>query len=315
MRKHIRGLRLACVVPSLLVLVSCAKGAPPKAAEPGLWDAHTHISWWGDDALDSLTKYGVVAVRDCGGDLVQLRRLRDEIAAGTRKGPRIYFSGPQIDGPKDNDSMRITVRTPEQGVRAVDSLAAFGVDFLKTHNLVPRDTYFAVLREAKVKGLKVASHLPVGVPAWEAADSGASSLEHAAESMLVSPMYAGFAKDLDEAMAWWRSSAGDSAIAHLARTGVAVTPTLTAYSAFVDEAKNHADSVGRKEVFEFQKQLTLRLHRAGVPILAGSDFVTRDWIPPGSTLIGEIRMLEVAGLTPAEARAAASTNVEKWLQR
>lgn len=307
-------LRVACTVLAL-GLAGCAKEPVKQQVEPGLWDAHTHISWWGEDALDSLTKYGIVAVRDCGGDMVQLRRLRDEIAAGTRKGRRIYFSGPQIDGPKDNDSMRFTVLTPEQAVRAVDSLAAFGVDFLKTHNAVPRDAYFAVLREAKVKRLKVASHLPVGVPAWEAADSGASSLEHAAESMLVSSMYAGFAKDLDEAMAWWRSPAGDSAIAHLARTGVAVTPTLAAYSAFVDDAKNHADSVGRKEVFEFQKELTLRLHKAGVPILAASDFATRDWIPPGSPLIKEIRLLEESGLTPAEARAAASTNIERWLRR
>ncbi len=300
---------------ALSLVVACAKEAPKPAAETGLWDAHTHIAWWGDDALDSLSKYGIVAVRDLGGDAVHLRQLRDDIALGKRKGPRIYFAGEHIDGPKPNDSMRIIVRTAEEGKHAVDSLASMGVDFLKTHNKVPREAYFAVLREAKVKGLKVASHLPEGVPAWEAADSGASSLEHTAESMLVSPMYAGYAKDLDGAMAWWRSAAGDSAIAHLARTGVAVTPTLAAYSGFVDEAKNHADSVGRKEVLEFQKQLTLRLHKAGVPILAGSDFATRDWIPPGSTLLKEIRLLEESGLTPAEARAVASTNIERWLRK
>lgn len=315
MSKRLPVAVLGGAVALLIVLLACGRGGEARTAEPGLWDAHTHIAWWGQDALDSLSKYGIVAVRDLGGDAVVLRRLRDEIAAGKRKGPRIYFAGPHIDGPKENDSMRIIVRTPEEAVRAVDSLAALGVDHLKTHNAVPRAAYFAVLRQAKAKGLKVASHLPVGVPAWEAADSGASSLEHTAESMLVSPMYAGFAKDLDQAMAWWRSPAGDSAIAHLARTGVAVTPTLATYSAWVDDSKNHADSVGRKEVLEFQKQLTLRLHKAGVPILAGSDFGTRDWVPPGSTLINEIRMLEEAGLTPAEARAAASTNVERWLRK
>jgi imidazolonepropionase-like amidohydrolase len=294
-----------------LVAACRSESTPP----PGLWDAHTHISWWGEDALDSLSRYGIVAVRDCGGDVRQLRRLRDAIAAGTRTGPRIFFAGPQIDGPKDNDSLRFTVRTPEEAVKAVDSLAALGVDFIKTHSALSRPAYFAVLREARVKGLKVASHLPAGVPAWEAADSGASSLEHMAESMMTSPMYAGYAKDLDGAIAWWRSPAGDSAVAHLARTGVAVTPTLYAYSVWVDDAKNHADSVGRRDALIFQQELTLRLHRAGVPILAGSDFATRDWIPPGSSLLGEIRMLETAGLTPAEALAAASTNIERWLRQ
>lgn len=297
----------------IALCLGCARPAAGPVA--GLWDAHTHLSWWGEDALDSLTRYGVVAVRDCGGDALQLRRWRDQIAARTRKGPRIYFAGPQIDGPKDNDSLRLTVRTAEDGIHAVDSLAGLGVDFLKTHNAVPREAYFAVLREARVKGLKVASHLPRGVPAWEAADSGASSLEHAAESMLMSPIYAGYVTDLDGAMAWWRSPSGDSAIAHLARTGVAVTPTLFAYAAFVADAKNHEDSVGRREVLRFQEELTVRLHRAGVPILAGSDFATRDWIPPGSSLIDEVRLLEEAGLSPAEARAAASTNIERWLRR
>lgn len=289
----------------------CAPSATPVA---GLWDAHTHLSWWGEDALDSLARYGIVAVRDCGGDALQLRRWRDQIAAGTRQGPRIYFAGPQIDGPKATGSLRLIVRTPEDAIHAVDSLAALGVDFLKTHSPVPRPAYFAVLREAKVKGLKVASHLPNGVPAWDAADSGASSLAHAADSMLMSPIYAGYVTDLDEAMAWWRSPAGDSAIAHLARTGVAVTPTLFAYAAFVADAKNHEDSVGRREVLRFQEELTHRLHRAGVPILAGSDFATRDWLTPGSSLLGELRLLEKAGLSRAQARAAASTNIRRWLR-
>lgn len=304
--------RLLLPIVASLIALACTPASAPTA---GLWDAHTHISWWGEDALDSLTKYGIVGVRDCGGDLQQLRRLRDAIAAGTRKGPRIYFAGPQIDGPKDNDSLRLTVRTPEEATHAVDSLAALGVDFIKTHSALSRPAYFAVLREAKRKGLKVASHLPAGVPAWEAADSGANSIEHAAESLLMSPIAAGYAQDLDGAMAWWRSAAGDSAIAHLARTGVAVTPTLFAYSAFVDDAKNHADSVGRREVLLFQEQLTLRLHRAGVLIMAGSDFATRDWIHPGSSLLGEIQLLQTAGLSAAEARAAASTNVELWLRK
>jgi imidazolonepropionase-like amidohydrolase len=314
MQSLLRGFHLPLAI-GVALCGGCAHAAIPAVPVVGLWDAHTHLSWWGEDALDSLTRYGIVAVRDCGGDALQLRRWRDQIAAGTRKGPRIFFAGPQIDGPKDNDSLRLIVRTPKEAIHAVDSLAALGVDFLKTHNAVPREAYFAVLREAKVKGLKVASHLPKGVPAWEAADSGASSLEHAAESMLASPIYAGYATDIDGAMAWWRSPAGDSAIAHLARTGVAVTPTLFAYSAFADDAKNHADSVGRREVLLFEEELTHRLHRAGVPILAGSDFATRDWIPPGRSLLGEIKLLQTAGLSATEARAAASTNIEAWLRK
>jgi hypothetical protein len=89
-----------------LALVGCAsRGAqsPAAASLPdGLWDAHTHLTWWGADALDSLAKYGIVGVRDLGSDAVTLARWRDDIARGTRRGPRILYAGGQIDGPRDN---------------------------------------------------------------------------------------------------------------------------------------------------------------------------------------------------------------------
>lgn len=280
----------------------------------GLWDAHAHVSWYGEAALDSLTAYGIVAVRDCGGDPIQLRRWRDEIATGQRRGPRIYFSGPAMDGPK-NARFRNFVSTPEEGRRVVDSLAALGVSFIKTHNALSPATYFAILREAQLRGLKVASHLPRGVPAWEAADSGAASLEHAAESLLASPIYAGYASDVAGAVAWWRSPAGDSAIGHLQRTGVAVTPTLVAYRAFAASAANAQDSAGRYEVLAFLEDLTGRLYRAGIPIMAGSDFAGPESpLVPGRSLRDELDLLVDAGLTPQAAVAAATTVPATWLR-
>ena len=304
-----RRLQLA----ALLLTLTC-RPAAPRASDTGLWDAHTHLSWYGPAALDSLLAYGVTSVRDCGGDAVQLKQWRDEIAAGKRRGPHIYFAGPQLDGPKTPMTHRVAVLTPAEAVRAVDSLADLGVDFIKTHNAIPRAAYFAVLREARRRGLKVASHLAVGIPAWEAADSGASSLEHAAESIVVSPMYAGYVKDLDGALRWWRTPAGDSAIAHLARTGVAVTPTLVAYHYWIADSRSPAESIGRTRVYELQEELTLRLHRAGVPILVGSDFAETTWGPhPGKGVLEEMDLLVHAGLTRQEALAAATTNPRKWM--
>src|SRR5678815_3169112 len=135
----------------------------------GLWDAHTHLTYWGEDALDSLAAYGVVGVRDCGGDPVLLKKWRDEIARGARRGPR------------PDSANRLIVRTPDDARRAVDSLAALHVDFVKTHVGIPPAAYYAVLRAARAHHLLVASHLPDGVPAWSAADSGAASIEHIVE--------------------------------------------------------------------------------------------------------------------------------------
>ena len=81
-------------------------------------------------------------------------------------------------------------------MRAVDSLAG-RVDFLKTHNAIPPEAFFALVRRARERGLKVAAHLPVGVPAWTAAEAGVGSIEHrTAESLASSPIYAGVAKDV-----------------------------------------------------------------------------------------------------------------------
>jgi hypothetical protein len=74
------------------------------------------------------------------------------------------------------------------------------VDFLKTHNAIPPEAFFALVRRARERGLKVAAHLPVGVPAWTAAEAGIGSIEHAAESLASSPIYAGVAKDVNAAM-------------------------------------------------------------------------------------------------------------------
>ena len=125
------------VLPSaLLTLAGCARAAPdPTGGETvGLWDAHSHLSWYGEAALDSLVKYGVVGVRDVGGDALQLRQWRDDINRGERRGPKIFFAGPVIDGPKKSTKFRVIVRTPNEGRRAVDSLADLGVHFIKTHN-------------------------------------------------------------------------------------------------------------------------------------------------------------------------------------
>ena len=302
-----------------LALIACATtGSQAPAAEDlpdGLWDAHTHITWWGPDALDSLSKYGIVGVRDLGSDAHLLAKWRDEIARGTRRGPRILYAGGQIDGPKENTQWRTIVTTEAEARRGVDSLADLGVSFVKTHNQIDPELLWVVVRQAKARGLRVAAHLPQGVTAWVAADSGVGSLEHMAESILVSPIWAGYAKTIREAGEWWLSPAADTFIARIARTGVAVTPTLAAYQEFAREkGASEQAHAGRLRALELQKQMVLRFHRAGIPILAGSDFADKDWtVLPGSALLEEIRLLEQSGLTPAEARAAASTNIIEWI--
>jgi imidazolonepropionase-like amidohydrolase len=198
----------------------------------------------------------------------------------------------------------------------VDSLAKRGVDFIKTHNGLAPPVYFAVLRAAKSHNLKVATHLPRGVPAWVAADSGASSIEHAAESMMASPIYAGYAKTFEEAAAWWNSAAGDSMILRLKRSGVSFTPTLALYAANVDLPSDSTARAQRRAALPALVELTRRMYRAGIPIMAGSDIATvRSDYRPGQALMEELKWLRRAGLSEADVQRAASDNIRAWLQR
>lgn len=289
--------------------------AQADADTAGLWDAHTHLSFYGPAALDSLAAYKVVGVRDLGANkLDEILKWRSEIAAGTRKGPRIFTAGVILDGPKEDSANRWTLRTEADALHSVDSLAKRGVDFIKTHNGLSRPVYFAVLRAAKAHNLKVASHLPRGIPAWEAADSGASSIEHAAESMMASPMYAGYAKNFAEAAAWWKSPAGYSAIGRLKRSGVYFTPTLALYAANVDLPADSNTRARRREALPILVELTRLMHSAGIPIMAGSDVaVPRKDYRPGQSLREEMVWLGRAGLSVSQARQAAGENVARWL--
>ena len=308
----------ACGV--LLVALSCARNPrPPKpsnAPRQGLWDAHAHLSWYGEGALDSMITYGVVGVRDVGGDALQLLQWRAEIQHGTRRGPMIFLAGPVIDGPKRNPQFRASARSVEEGRRIVDSLADLGVDFIKTHNGLAPEVYFAVVRQAHARNLKVASHLPRGVPAWMAVDSGVESIEHASESMLASPIYAGYATTVEEAKAWWRSAAGDTMLARLGRQHAVVDPTLVTYRAVAMSEPIGPSRDAWLDTFRFLKELTGRMQRAGITLLAGTDFVSPGGpVVPGRAVLEEIQLLEESGLSHREALAAASVNVVAWLQK
>ena len=152
--------------------------ASGKFVIPGLWDMHVHTAVPdGESLLGLYIANGVTGVRDMGGDFAIIRRWRDEIRGGTRVGPRIVASGPYVQG-GDAALPHFVVRTPEQAHAAVDSLARLGVDFVKLHEMVPRDAFFALARAARARGLPLAGHLQTDVTVEEAADSGQRSLEH-----------------------------------------------------------------------------------------------------------------------------------------
>ncbi|MBN8730106.1 MAG: amidohydrolase family protein [Acidobacteria bacterium] len=61
------------------------------------------------------------------------------------------------------------------------------------------------------------------------------------------------------------------------------------------------------------RELTVQAHKAGVPLLAGTDCgVSNNYVMPGWSIHEELAMMVEAGLTPAEALRTATSNAARW---
>jgi imidazolonepropionase-like amidohydrolase len=75
---------------------------------PGLWDMHTHVYFDStaadgtDIVLPLLLANGITGIRDMGSALDPVLDARDEIAAHRLLGPRMFVSGPMLDGPHNS---------------------------------------------------------------------------------------------------------------------------------------------------------------------------------------------------------------------
>jgi imidazolonepropionase-like amidohydrolase len=248
--------------------------ATGKFLIPGLWDMHGHLTDATETAFPLLIMNGVTGVRDLGGDLAQIDRWRAEIQQGKRIGPHIIRAGPFVDGPKEGVSNRLTVRTPEEARQAVRQLKAQGVDFIKVHNALPPDAFFALVDEAKKEQLPVAAHLPKGVSSAEASDAGVSSLEHI-ETLNESALWrkGATAKTVEEALAENSGPQGEALFARFVKNGTWYVPTLVAYErGFVLWSNDPQALAPRMNVHMKQVALVAAMHKAGVRIMAGSDF-------------------------------------------
>ena len=157
-----------------------------KFVMPGLWDMHVHFGG-GTDLIGEnkalllvYVAYGVTTVRDCAADLSpSVLEWRDEVAKGQTLGPRIFTSGPKLEGYKPIWKGTLEVGTPGEVNAALDKLQAMKVDFVKmTDNTLKPDTFLYAATEAKRHGLLTSAHTPYALTIEQAVDAGLSSIEH-----------------------------------------------------------------------------------------------------------------------------------------
>lgn len=306
---------------------------------PGLWDMHVHLSITTESSLPLFVANGVTGVRDMGGDLGQIDEWRKNITSGVLVGPRIFRAGPLVDGPKKTAMYRLTVNTPSEARQAVDSLKQQGADFIKVHNRVPRDAYFALAEESRKQGITFVGHIPRGVSAEEASEAGQRSIEHTETLIEAAAFQQGSqAKSPEQALATYTDERRKALFKLFVKNGTWYDPTLLEYRNFafetdpsvLDDPREKylapttkayiekfsplpprntpvAEYSGRRGIFQKLLGLVGEMQRAGVGILAGTDPPARG-VFPGFSLHDELGLLVQAGLTPMQALQAATRN-------
>ncbi len=144
---------------------------------PGLIDLHFHIENEPKLALRQLS-HGITAFRDPGQwneKFVELRRL---IAADQLPGPRIFTTGPHIDGdrpayPADS----VVARDPEEARRLAERNVAQGASALKIYFRLPFASAQSVIEVCHARGIPCTAHLEV-LDARELIGAGLHGIEH-----------------------------------------------------------------------------------------------------------------------------------------
>lgn len=213
---------------------------------PGLWDMHVHFRGGENligenkDLLPLFIANGVTGVREAGGDMTsKIFQWRKQIEAGTLVGPKIFTSGPKLDGPRGSWAGSIPVSNVEEVTAAVDSLENMGVDFIKIYDsTISREVYIAIIKEAKKRGIATSGHMPFSVRLKEAVSSGIGSIEHlyyilkgtsSQEEEITQAVIngkAGFWGSLDQVMATYDENQAQSTFSMLKAHNTYVVPTM-----------------------------------------------------------------------------------------
>ena len=164
--------------------------ATGKFLIPGLWDAHVHLTFIPE--LDYETAYslfimnGITSIRDTGAALRKLQPAIDFANENPHITPRLFFSGPLIDGNprvyKGGEpgfpELSIEVNESTDLEALVDELIKEGVSFLKTYEMLSPGTFIKLLGIAKQKNLRVTSHIPLSMDLIDAVDAGLGGMQH-----------------------------------------------------------------------------------------------------------------------------------------
>ncbi|HEY8561022.1 MAG TPA: amidohydrolase family protein [Pyrinomonadaceae bacterium] len=304
-----------------------------KYALPGLWDMHAHFQQveWGPVYLAA----GVTTVRDAANEFEYIAAVRDAVRKGRGLGPRLLLAG-VIDGEHPSAIGVMRADTPDKARALVNRYFQAGFDQIKIYSSVKPEILRVITAEAHRLGLTVTGHVPRGMNAVEAVESGIDQINHV---RFLPPVL--FAKDFKPTPGVQPTVDVDSpearaAIEFFKKHNTVFDPTLAIYELFFHPASKPfsefepgaaklprelyapLNNTGVPPEGEKQAEENLNLflnivgtlHKQGLTIVAGTDQVV-----PGHSLHRELELYVKAGLTPMEALQSATVVPARVMKR
>jgi len=299
---------------------------------PGLIDLHFHIENDPKLALRQLSQ-GVTAFRDPGQWDEKFAELRRMIAAERLPGPRIFTTGPHIDGenpayPADS----VVARDAEEARRFAERSIRQGATAIKIYFRLPFASAKAVLEVCAERRVPCTAHLEI-LDARELIEAGLQGIEHITSfgiSLLPQmeaeayrqavlndndarrdgryKLFAGVDLDGPQAQA-------------LYKTLQARRPWVDATLAVFERRADRPPKGTKRELvsvlaagFQKMKQLARRAHLEGARLVIGGH-TSVPFAGRGEAPLREMELLVESGFTPLEAIAAATGNAAAFLYR
>jgi imidazolonepropionase-like amidohydrolase len=312
---------------------------------PGLSEMHAHIppAQAGDTTIErTLFLYLANGITTARGMLGQPAHLqwRDRANRGEILSPRIWTSGPSINGN--------SVQTPDSARRAVLHQHRAGYDFLKLHPGISRAVFDAMARTADSVGIPYAGHVSLNVGLQRTLEARQATIDHL-DGYVEALVRDGAPVTASESQFFGFNLTGhldESRIPALARAtreaGVWNVPTQSLFIDFLStedpqqlaqrpelrympaqtvqqwvtsvtnmRASPSFTRANADRFMEVRRQILRELHRAGAPLLLGSD-APQVFNVPGFAIHQEMQSLVDAGIPPYAVLESGTRNVARF---
>lgn len=311
----IEGNRIEQIVPHQSGRSGRVIDASQQVVLPGLFEMHTHQNaQLGEPAGRLWLSYGVTSIREPGTDPYDALERKEAWASGARLGPRTFFTGGHMEGPRvyyNRNTSNVGGAQLELELNRADKL---GYDMIKTYVGLPDMLQKRVTEFAHAHGIPVSSH-----EIYPAAGYGVDAVEHigATSRRGYSPKLTALDRSYQDV------------IQIIAKSGMYATPTVSLHggmfslistdSSFFDhwqfktfysekykgelKATAARRTAGPDTYANIEKSL-VALMRAGARLTPGTDSPIT---PPGLSYHAELQSWVAAGLSPFETLRSATS--------